>query len=205
MRLVPWQPEDLARRLDDVLLVYGEAMGYRREVLRSRRGYMATHVRRPGFRAVATLTNDGQLVGFGYGYLGEQGQWWHDQVRRALDRRSRNRWMTDCFEVVELHVLPVAQGHGLGQRQLRALLSMTSASTTVLSTPEADERTSRAWRLYRRFGFVDILRHFRFPGDERSFAILGRKLPLTVPAGNVPAPGAATSDASAGGRPPAGV
>ena len=33
MRLVPWQPEDLARRLDDVLAVYGEAMGYRSDVL----------------------------------------------------------------------------------------------------------------------------------------------------------------------------
>ena len=40
----------------------------------------------------------------------------------------------------------------------------------LLSTPEADEQTSRAWRLYRRFGFVDVLRDFHFPGDERPFA-----------------------------------
>ena len=48
----------------------------------------------------------------------------------------------------------------------------------LLSTPEADEEQSRAWRLYRRFGFVDVLRDFIFPGDERAFAILGRELPL---------------------------
>ena len=48
----------------------------------------------------------------------------------------------------------------------------------LLSTPEADEAESRAWRLYRRFGFVDVLRDFRFPGDERAFAVLGRELPL---------------------------
>lgn len=178
MRLVPWQPDDLVRRLDDVVAVYGEAMGYRPELLEARRGYIATHVRRPGFRAVATLTTDGQLAGFGYGYTGSSGQWWHDQVRNALGDPERKAWLTDCFEVVELHVRPAAQGHGIGARQLRALLSMADAATTLLSTPEADEQRSRAWRLYRRFGFVDVLRRFHFPGDERAFAVLGRELPL---------------------------
>ena len=77
-----------------------------------------------------------------------------------------------------MHVKPSAQGHGIGARQLRALLSMADGSTVLLSTPEADEQKSRAWRLYRRFGFEDVLRDFIFPGDERAFAILGRGLPL---------------------------
>lgn len=178
MRLVPWMPDDLTRRLDDVVAVYGEAMGYRSELLEARRGYIATHARRPGFRAVATLTRDGHLVGFGYGYTSAAGQWWHDQVRGALSEEARKTWLTDCFEVVELHVRPAAQGHGVGARQLRALLRMATGATTLLSTPEADERESRAWRLYRRFEFVDVLRDFRFPGDERAFAVLGRQLPL---------------------------
>ena len=181
MRLVPWQPDDLLRRLDDVVTVYGEAMGYRAELLQTRRGYIAAHVRRPGFRAVATLATDGRLVGFGYGYTSGPGQWWHDQVRSALDSDARRVWLADCFEVVELHVGPHAQGHGIGARQLRALLSMAEGTTTLLSTPEADERESRAWRLYRRFGFVDVLRSFIFPGDERAFAVLGRELPLASP------------------------
>jgi GNAT superfamily N-acetyltransferase len=182
MRLVPWTPDDLIRRLDDVVAVYGEAMGYRNELLEARRGYIATHVRRPGFRAVATLTADGHVAGFGYGYTSDDGQWWHDQVYAALDEPARATWFADCFEVVELHVRPPAQSHGLGARQLRALLTMAPGSTTLLSTPEADEETSRAWRLYRRFGFVDVLRDFRFPGDERAFAVLGRDLPLAEPA-----------------------
>ncbi|MCZ7418143.1 GNAT family N-acetyltransferase [Verrucosispora sp. WMMA2121] len=181
MRLVRWTPDDLLRRLDDVVAVYGEAMGYRADLLEARRGYIATHVRRPGFRAVASLTSSGQLAGFGYGYVGAAGQWWHDQVWRALDQPTRRRWLADCFEVVELHVRPPAQGHGLGAGQLRALLTMAENATTLLSTPEADEQTSRAWRLYRRFGFVDVLRDFRFPGDERPFGVLGRDLPLPVP------------------------
>ncbi|NGM15337.1 GNAT family N-acetyltransferase [Verrucosispora sp. WMMA2044] len=191
MRLVRWTPDDLLRRLDDVVAVYGEAMGYRADLLEARRGYIATHVRRPGFRAVASLTSSGHLAGFGYGYVGAAGQWWHDQVWRALDQPTRRRWLADCFEVVELHVRPAAQGHGLGAGQLRALLTMTENATTLLSTPEADEQTSRAWRLYRRFGFVDVLRDFRFPGDERPFGVLGRDLPLPVP-GSTPPPSVPT-------------
>ncbi len=178
MRLVAWSPDDLLRRLDDVVAVYGEAMGYRQELLQTRRGYIGAHVRRTGFRAVATLTTDGRLAGFGYGYTSGPGQWWHDQVRSALGEPARENWLADCFEVVELHVRPAAQGHGVGARQLRALLAMADGATVLLSTPEADEQKSRAWRLYRRFGFVDVLRDFLFPGDERAFAILGRGLPL---------------------------
>ena len=179
MRLVAWQSDDLLRRLDDVVAVYGEAMGYRPELLQTRRGYIGAHVRRPGFRAVATLTTEGRLAGFGYGYTSCPGQWWHDQVRSALDDAARRRWLIECFEVVELHVRPAAQGHGVGARQLRALLGIADGTTVLLSTPEADEQRSRAWRLYRRFGFVDVLRHFIFPGDEREFAILGRGLPVS--------------------------
>ncbi|WP_027659136.1 GNAT family N-acetyltransferase [Salinispora fenicalii] len=188
MRLVRWTPDDLVRRLDDVVTVYGEAMGYPADLLKARRGYIASHVRRPGFRAVASLTSEGHLAGFGYGYHGTPGQWWHDQVGRMLDPGTRRRWLASCFEVVELHVRPPAQGHGLGAGQLRALLGIAEGSTTLLSTPEADEQHSRAWRLYRRFGFVDVLRDFRFPGDERLFGVLGRDLPLPPPAASGSAP-----------------
>lgn len=184
MRLVPWTPDDLLRRLDDVLGVYSDAMGYRPEALAARRGYLSTHVRRPGFRAVATLGTGGELIGFGYGYHSAPGQWWHDQVAAAMDRDARTAWLTDCFEIVELHVRTAAQGHGLGAHQLRALLQMASGSTTLLSTPEGDEQRSRAWRLYRRFGFVDVVRQLTFPGDARTFAVLGRALPLEEAAGS---------------------
>lgn len=178
MRLVAWTPADLVHRLDDVLDVYGQAMGYSPELLEARRGYIAGHVLRAGFRAVATLDPEDVLLGFGYGYSSARGQWWHDQVRGALRRDARKTWLSDCFEVVELHVRPSAQGHGLGAAQLRALLDGAAGRTVLLSTPEADEQRSRAWRLYRRFGFADVLRDFYFPGDERPFAILGRTLPL---------------------------
>jgi ribosomal protein S18 acetylase RimI-like enzyme len=53
----------------------------------------------------------------------------------------------------------------------------------LLSTPEYGPHTpGRAWRLYRRMGFNDVLREHRFTGDARPFAVLGRELPLDPPA-----------------------
>jgi len=178
MRLVPWHTDDLLHRLDDVIAVYGAAMGYPADLLETRRGYVAVHAKRSGFRAVATLDEDDTLLGFAYGYTSSAGQWWHDQVRAALRRDARRTWLSDCFELVELHVHPAAQGNGIGGYQLRALLAGVTHRTVLLSTPEADESASRAWRLYRRFGFGDVLRNFYFPGDDRLFAVLGRVLPL---------------------------
>ncbi|MER2206304.1 MAG: GNAT family N-acetyltransferase, partial [Rhodococcus sp. (in: high G+C Gram-positive bacteria)] len=50
--------------------------------------------------------------------------------------------------------------------------------SVLLSTPEVYDEDNRAWRLYRRLGFRDVLRRFRFAGDNRPFAVLGRGLPL---------------------------
>jgi ribosomal protein S18 acetylase RimI-like enzyme len=176
MRLVAWQAADLLRHLDAAIGVYGEAMGYPRELLETRKGYVAAHAHRPDFHAVATFDDRDILLGFGYGYRSTSGQWWHDQVAAALRRDQRKSWLSDCFELVELHVRPDAQGRGIGARQLAVLLTAAEQRTVVLSTPEADEGASRAWRLYRRFHFLDVLRHFYFPGDDRPFAVLGREI-----------------------------
>jgi ribosomal protein S18 acetylase RimI-like enzyme len=179
MKLVYLNPAELVDRLDEVLTLYASAMGYPQEVVELRRGFIAAHTQRADFRAVATLNGE-DLVGFGYGYHSRPGQWWHEQVRGGLDDETYAAWMTDCFELVELHVQPWAQGHGIGHAQLQALLDGVRHRTVMLSTPEGE---SRAWRLYRRTGFVDVLRNYEFLGDDRPFAVLGRALPLDAPGG----------------------
>jgi hypothetical protein len=59
---------------------------------------------------------------------------------------------------------------------LRMLLDGVQCGHVLLSTTEGP---SRAWKLYRRLEFVDVLRDYRFAGDPRPFAILGRPLPLS--------------------------
>jgi ribosomal protein S18 acetylase RimI-like enzyme len=173
----PWMRE----HLHEVLAIYGAAMGYGDSVVAGRYGYAVQHTEREGFRAVGAFaeTRDGErLVGFGYGYLVAPGQWWHDQVRQALDRRTAKQWLPGSFEVCELHVLPDQQSRGLGRQLLHALLEGLDQPAALLSTPDSD---TKAFRLYHADGFVDLARGYHFPGDARPFAILGARLPLTPP------------------------
>ena len=86
--------------------------------------------------------------------------------------------MSSYFELTELHIRPHAQGRGLGEALARRLLANRAEANVLLSTPEINGETNRAWRLYRRLGFNDIIRNYHFAGDPRPFAILGRSLPL---------------------------
>jgi ribosomal protein S18 acetylase RimI-like enzyme len=165
--------------MHEALAIYGAAMGYDSSVVAGRYGYAIAHTERPGFRAVGAFAEspDGeQLVGFGYGYTVAPGQWWHDQVRAALDRRTAKKWLPGAFEVCELHVSPDCQSRGLGRQLLHALVEGVDAPAALLSTPDAD---TKAFRLYHADGFVDLARAYHFPGDARPFAILGARLPLT--------------------------
>ena len=167
--------------LHEALAIYGAAMGYGESVVAGRYGYAVQHTERPGFRSVGgfaeTLQGE-QLVGFGYGYLVAPGQWWHDQVRNALDRRTAKQWLPGAFEVCELHVHPDSQSRGLGRQLLHALVADLPNPVALLSTPDAD---TKAFRLYHADGFVDLARGHHFPGDARPFAILGARLPLAPP------------------------
>ena len=174
----------LRDHMHEALIVYGLAMGYDSAVVAGRYAYAVQHTERPGFRAVGAFAArpspggeaaEEELVGFGYGYLIAPGQWWHDQVKAALDRRTAKRWLPDAFEVCELHVHPDHQSRGLGRRLLHALLADLPHPAALLSTPDAD---TKAFRLYHADGFVDLARGYHFPGDARPFAILGARLPL---------------------------
>ncbi|MGI5129346.1 GNAT family N-acetyltransferase [Pseudonocardia sp. CA-107938] len=184
-RLVELGPEDLAARLDEALQVYVSAMGYPPSTARQRRALWLDHVRRPGWRAVGWVDDTGALLGIAYGYPGGPGQWWFEEVRRGLRTTPGGDpgWVRDYFELTELHVRPDAQGSGLGESLLRTLVAGSDRSHVLLSTPEYGAATpGRAWRLYRRLGFRDVLRDHRFTGDTRPFAVLGRTLPLDPPA-----------------------
>ena len=172
-----WDRATLWSRRDDVLEVYAAAMDVPRAVARGRRGVVAGHLDRDGLRTLAAVEEDGGLVGVAYGYLGAPGQWWHDQVRTALAATAGtpacDAWMSDAFEVCELHVLPGRQGQGLGRRLLDGLLDGTAARSALLTTPDTE---TRARGFYRAAGWVDLVRWLRFPGDPREFAVLGLSL-----------------------------
>ncbi|WP_092600661.1 GNAT family N-acetyltransferase [Actinopolyspora xinjiangensis] len=178
-RVVELSADELRARLPEAVRVYVTAMGYPHWATQQRIPIWSAHMSRAGWRCVAAFNERDELSGIGYGYSGATGQWWHEQVRRGmLERMPQQRaheWLDDYFELTELHVHPDTQGQGLGESILRRLLASAPGKNVLLSTPEGP---TRAWRLYRRVGFVDVLRDYRFSGDPRPFAVLGRTLPL---------------------------
>jgi ribosomal protein S18 acetylase RimI-like enzyme len=151
--------------------IYGEAMQRPPELVVQRREIMQSHLHRRGFRAVAARIGD-ELVGFGYGYRGRAGEWWHDIVTKALDREAGKDWLADAFELAELHLLPAHHGRGIGRSMLTTLLDGVTTHTVVLSTHDQD---SPARSLYRSAGFEDLLTGFVFPGSSEVYAVMGRR------------------------------
>jgi len=200
VRIVDLSPDDLRTRMGEALEIYVAAMGYPRGTAAHRAPMWAEHMLRAGWQAVAAVGDDpsgaavgdapsgtgpacAPLLGIAYGYRGARRQWWCEEVRNGLLASARSATAADAlldgyFELTELHVLPTAQGLGLGEQLLRRLLAERSERSVLLSTPEVPQERNRAWQLYRRLGFTDVLRHFRFAGDGRPFAVLGRDLPL---------------------------
>jgi ribosomal protein S18 acetylase RimI-like enzyme len=195
--LIDLSPSDMQRRLGDALGIYVDAMRYPRGTEDQRASMWLEHTRRRGWTAVAAVEalepssddrdepalNSAPMVGVAYGYCGAPDQWWQQQVVQGLERggtaKSRiAELMSSYFELTELHIHPRAQGRGLGEALTRRLLAGRDEPHVLLSTPEIDEEANRAWRLYRRLGFTDVIRGYHFAGDPRPFAILGRELPL---------------------------
>lgn len=168
---------EFAQLADQLIAIYIDAMRYPPGSAAGRRNLWLDHSSRPGFGCITAFGRDGLPVAFGYGYTGAGGQWWHNEVQRGLPPEHRERWLGNYFELTELHTRPDAQGHRIGEQVLRALLADRPEQRVLLSTPEGE---NRAWRLYRRLGFTDVLRQYRFTGDPRPFGILGRTLPLDV-------------------------
>jgi ribosomal protein S18 acetylase RimI-like enzyme len=174
-RVVDWSGREFLARVDEAMGIYVRAMRYPDHTGTQRAVSARKHVTLPGFACRAAVLEDNTLVGFGYGYTTRPGQWWHDLVRRAVDTSTAVEWLGDAFELSELHVLPEYQGIGIGRRLLTSLAAGIPHSAILLSTPDTD---TRAFRLYRDTGFVDLARNYLFPGDARPFAVLGARLPL---------------------------
>src|SRR5688572_5259251 len=91
------------------------------------------HTARAGFRlALARL--DGRLVGFGYGYTGERGQWWTDNAARVLHPAVAADWLGGHFELVSIGVAEQARGAGIGRQVITELTEGLQQPRWVLMT-----------------------------------------------------------------------
>ena len=87
---------------------------------------------------------DSHIIGFGYGFRGAGGQWWHDVVRLALTAQVgatvAAAWLDSSMEIAELHVHPDFQRRGIGRRLLLGLTAGRPEHTAALSTQDDNWR-----------------------------------------------------------------
>lgn len=193
------------RDLDTFITIHLRAMGYSEDVREARTNmWKTTAMSNFPFVCCAAVSHEGtdhdsspwwfrpthqrgtqsQIAGFIYGIRGKTTHWWNQQIRFALHQAGVppliiDQLMSNYMELSELHVDPEFQGHNIGRRLLEAFELRIDEPKILLSTPEVPHEDNRAFRLYRRMGFQDVVRHMKFPADERPFAILGARTPLS--------------------------
>lgn len=164
--------------------LYMNAMGYEPSLRESWINSWRRQATSAGFTATVAYNEDG-VLGIAHGHSGTPMHWWHLQVQKGLigagSYEQHRRLLSSYFELSEIHVHPEFQGHGIGASLLTDLVKNAHHPYVMLSTPEVPHEANGAFQLYRKYGFEDVLRNFTFSGDQRPFAILAAKLPLSAP------------------------
>jgi GNAT superfamily N-acetyltransferase len=125
----------------------------------------------PGFRAVLAL-RDEQLVAFSYGYHSLEGQYYNGLLGRALGSELSARWLSSCFELVELAVDPSSRRQGLATQLCERLLAEQPYRTAILTT-QTNNHAARS--LYTRLGWHALIEPF-YPNTAQPFVIMVKEL-----------------------------
>jgi ribosomal protein S18 acetylase RimI-like enzyme len=152
--------------VDGCVAVYGSAFGQPpygetaadAELLRER---ITRYAGRDGFR-LATTDKDGNVAAFALAVRAYPGDWWRDNVAKAIGPELAARWLpAGVLEVVHVAVDPAWQRQGLGRDLLAGVLedAGSAASFAVLS---CDQDAVPAQRLYLSEGWQLITRELSF-------------------------------------------
>ncbi|MFG1815805.1 GNAT family N-acetyltransferase [Kribbella sp. NPDC049174] len=143
---------EAAPELAAVYLSAFGAPGYDEDAARAeefRSEQLPLHSERDGFKFVAARS-DHRIIGFGYGFTGQRGQWWSDRIAESAPAEIVEEWIGGHFEIVSLAVAVDEQGRGVGAALHDVLMADLPHGKALLTT-WVDDRP--APRLYRRKGW----------------------------------------------------
>ena len=109
----------------------------------------------PAFQLV-TAERGGRLIGFGYGVLGGEDQWFTQMIRARLPADVAQTWLGGHGELVELAVRGEARGNGLGGALHDAVVADLRDAGARTALLVADARAEPARALYASRGWQDI-------------------------------------------------
>lgn len=172
-RIRPLSAAQFDALLPAAFTIFADAMSYPQSYIAPRVRLARTQLQYADLRVFGAFVRN-ELVGFAYGYRIAEGQWWTDEVDRALTQPGADTsrdWLHDAFELCEIHVSPDWQGGGIGRALLRSIVAAQPCSVVLLSTPTGP---TPAVALYHDEGFTSLVSRFTFLGDPRDFEIMGK-------------------------------
>ncbi|MDL4841078.1 GNAT family N-acetyltransferase [Aquibacillus rhizosphaerae] len=136
--------------------LYREAFGddeYTEKDLNIIQKRIEKHSKYQGFKLVKCVNDVNDVIGFAYGYTSSVGQFYRSLLELHLNEEEKNKWLSDCFEVVELAVSPTYRRKGIGTEVHDNLLTGLSHETAILTT-QIDNYKARS--LYMKMGWRTI-------------------------------------------------
>ena len=152
--------------LDDAVWIYVETWPDDTEQIRS---FISRYATYPDFRGQVALVED-KVIGMGFGVRSLPGDWWHDRVADRVG--SNHPALQDAWVLVELAVLEIYRGEGIGGAIHDALLHSQPCSRALLST---EVKNKGARRFYERHGWQYLLADYKFREDDVPFVVLSRE------------------------------
>lgn len=125
------------------------------------------------FRGYIALSDNDNIMGFSYGYASLPGQFYHELLAKEFNSGTYQKWLANCFELVELVVHPAYQNQGIAKLLIKKLLEDVENETAVLTT-QADNIPARS--LYESLHW-EVIKSAFYPSDPKQrYVIMGKKL-----------------------------
>ncbi|HAM80257.1 MAG TPA: N-acetyltransferase [Ornithinibacillus sp.] len=124
-----------------------------------------------GFRGNIIISDHKELLGFSYGYSSLPDQFYHNLLASELSSLEYEKWLKDCFELVELAVYPSYRGQGYGKQLITNLLADIQHKTSILTT-QIENKSARS--LYHSLGWEVIKEPFVSDQNGPAYVIMGK-------------------------------
>jgi GNAT superfamily N-acetyltransferase len=128
------------------------------------RDYYPKMTARPGFRLATAQVDDeqGEFIGFGYGYLLPSDTTWWDGIDQPVPPEETREDGRRSFALIDFGVLPAWQGKGIGRAIHDELLGGSGAERATLAVQPKATRTEAT---YLRWGWRRAAHLTNSPGS----------------------------------------
>lgn len=117
----------------------------------------------------------GEAVGVGFGGRMEPGMWWYDRVAEIVG--ADHPALQDTWRLIDLAVIPSAQGSGVGGALHDALLAAQPCPVALINT-RIDN--TRARTIYANRGWTQLARPMLLPGRTFQNVVYWRTVAIAV-------------------------